>query len=434
MAKKRREVKDPYASNPAPVAGAGKKAVDAVMGLLKAGNGAVSLLAGLLASALILYSGYVLYDSFSTQQRAYSGSWDLLKYKPQIIEDGAEPSEGKETLAEIVRDYRAWLTLYDTNVDYPVVQGQDDLYYASHDIYQNVSLTGAIYLAAANNGKLTDSYNLAYGHHMDNGAMFGGLDDYRDEGYLQSHREGILVSTEAVYDLKVFAVAETDAYESRIYSVGNRAADVKAFLTGDRSQDAGLGTRVLFYDRAEAKKADKILAMSTCDSAETNGRLVVFARMILRDLPTFTPAPTEEPAETPAPSESPTAADETEPTAPTDKPTPAKAKTPKATPTLNPGPFNLEIRYEYVDGTTAAPTHYEKLLTGEDYNVRNPVIPGYVTARIRVQGEMGSQHTVIVVLYIPEEMAEKGETTSIDEYEVPLGMENLHAQMGVCIE
>jgi hypothetical protein len=31
-------------------------------------------------------------------------------------------------------------------------------------------------------------------------------------------------------------------------------------------------------------------------------------------------------------------------------------------------------------------------------------------------------------------MAEKGETTSIDEYEVPLGMENLHAQMGVCIE
>ena len=148
MAKKRREVKDPYASNPAPVAGAGKKAVDAVMGLLKAGNGAVSLLAGLLASALILYSGYVLYDSFSTQQRAYSGSWDLLKYKPQIIEEGAEPSEGKETLAEIVRDYRAWLTLYDTNVDYPVVQGQDDLYYASHDIYQNVSLTGAIYLAA----------------------------------------------------------------------------------------------------------------------------------------------------------------------------------------------------------------------------------------------------------------------------------------------
>lgn len=413
--------------------GTGKKTVDAVIGLLKAGNGAVSLLAGLLASALILYSGYVLYDSFSTQQQAYSSSWDLLKYKPQIIEEGAESAEGKENPAEKIRDYRAWLTLYDTNIDYPVVQGPDDLYYASHDIYQNVSLTGAIYLASGNNGKLKDSYSLTYGHHMDNGAMFGGLDRYREESYLNAHREGILVGSEAVYDLKVFAVAETDAYESRIYSVGNRAGDVKAFLTGDRSSDAGLGTRVLFYDKAEAEKADRILALSTCDSAETNGRLVVFARMILRDLPTFTPAPTDAPtaAQTDAPTDKPTDAPTGKPATPT-TPAPAKTAIPAVTP--DPGPFSLEIRYEFLNGRTAAPTYRETLMAGEQYSRTNPEIPGYVTARVRVQGVMGSQHTVIVVLYIPEEMAEQGETTSIDEYEVPLGMDNLHAQMGVCIE
>ncbi len=63
------------------------------------------------------------------------------------------------------------------------------------------SLTGAIYLAAGNAPDMSDSYNLIYGHHMDNGAMFGGLDRYRARSYFESHREGILVSQSAVYDL-----------------------------------------------------------------------------------------------------------------------------------------------------------------------------------------------------------------------------------------
>lgn len=62
-------------------------------------------------------------------------------------------------LSEINPDYRAWLTIYDTNIDYPVMQGEDDLFYASRDIYKEVSLTGSIYLAAANtNGRLVVMY------------------------------------------------------------------------------------------------------------------------------------------------------------------------------------------------------------------------------------------------------------------------------------
>ena len=85
MAQKKRNLQD-LLENPVKTAGTGKGTVDAVLGLIRAGNGVVSLLAGLLASALILYSGYVLYDSFYTETKAQS-SFDLLKYKPEIIED-----------------------------------------------------------------------------------------------------------------------------------------------------------------------------------------------------------------------------------------------------------------------------------------------------------------------------------------------------------
>lgn len=271
--------------NPMPHAASSRNTVNSVLAhVSQVGNSLLSLLSGLLAAALILYSSYVLYDTFYTQTTA-GNSWDLLQYRPEIIDDGAVPFSGGDALAAINEDYRAWITLYDTNIDYPVMQGDDDLYYASHDIYGEPSLTGAIYLAAANSRGMTDSYNLIYGHHMDNGAMFGALDSYAATVYAQSHREGVLIAASGVYDLTVFAVASTDAYESQIYSVGNRAAEVRSLL-----EDAITGsgaTQTLYYDAATAATADRIVALSTCAAADTNGRLVVFAKMTRRDLLTI---------------------------------------------------------------------------------------------------------------------------------------------------
>ena len=447
MARKLSNKPDRFEEKPEPMAGAARKTADAVISAIRAGSSVLSLLSGLLAAALILYSGYVLYDSFSTQQRAYSSSWELLQYKPEIISEGAEPSGGKETLAAITKDYRGWLTVYDSGIDYPLVQGKDDLYYASRDVYQNISLTGAIYLAAANSRDFSDSYNLIYGHHMDNGAMFGALDGYRQADFFSAHRGGIVVTESGAYDLTVFAVVETDAYENQIYSVGNRAEEVKAFLTGSRENDVGLGTRILHLDQAVLRGATKIVALSTCDNAETNGRLVVFAAMRPRALPTVTPTPSPTPTPTPEPTATPEetvalleGAEGTPTPTPTGAPrsgptpTPTPHPTPVPTPTLNPGPYNLEVRYEFIDGRIAAPSWFAKKMAGEEYGRDNPTIPGYVTARVRVEGIMEYQDAVIVVLYIPEQIADKGETISIDEYEVPLGLENLHAQMGVCIE
>lgn len=252
------------------------KVLDAVTA---GGNTLVSLLSGLLAAAMILYSGFVLYDTFYTQNAAYSSGLDLLQYKPEIIEEGLTPTSGAETLAAVNNEYRAWLTLYDTNIDYPVMQHDNDLYYASHDVYGKTSLTGAIYLAARNSADLSDSYNLIYGHHMDNGAMFGALDAYLAADYRNGHREGMLVGSSGVFDLRVFAVVETDAYESAIYTVGDRMDEVIAFL-----RDPGDTTTVRYFDSAALEGAEKIVALSTCAAANTNGRLVVFATMTRRPM------------------------------------------------------------------------------------------------------------------------------------------------------
>ena len=266
--------------DPEPVKGAGKSVVDAVLSAVRVGNALMYLLSGLLAAVLMIYSGYILYDTIATDYKAYTSSWELMRYKPDAAEE--DPTEGQELLSDINEDYRAWLTVYDTTIDYPVVQGRDNLYYASHDIYRNASLTGAIYLAAENKADFTDSYNLVYGHHMDNGAMFGSLDSFADQDYFNAHKYGVIVTPSGVYDIELFAVVSTDAYENQIYTVGNRAKEVLTFLTGDRTNDVGVGTKIRVFDEKAAKNAAKIIALSTCSDAETNGRLVVFGKMTYR--------------------------------------------------------------------------------------------------------------------------------------------------------
>lgn len=426
--------------DPAPMGNAAKKDRDRVLSAIKIGNKFVSLLAGVLATVLILYSGYVLYDGLATEYGAYTSSWDLLKYKPDAAM--AQLSGGTMSMADVNQDYRAWLTINDTTIDYPVVQGPNDLYYASHDAYGNSSLTGAIYLSVASSPVFTDSYSVIYGHHMNNGAMFGSLDRFRDGDYFRSHQNGTLVTVGGeTFKLKIFAVATTDAYESRIYTAGNRGAEVKAFLTGDRSKDTGIGTTVLQYDGAAAGKGSKVVALSTCADAETNGRLVVFAVI-------------EEEKETPNVTLTVyyKLEDGTEvrpkdvfiyeagghyyvvvPQIPGYEPS---LQVLRGTITDNMQytivyrlrEYSLRIRYRFMDGTEASETYRTVMHAGEIYNIASPKIPGYIAIRLRVEGSNPGRDEQYTVLYIPED------EMIIPEENTPLYSGVTQMQTGICSE
>ncbi|MBR1821898.1 MAG: class B sortase [Clostridia bacterium] len=230
-------------------------------------DGLLSLIAGLLAAALLLYSGYVLYDNFNTNRNAFS-SWDLLQYKPSM--DVAE-DPGFQELRALNPDVIGWLTLYDTHIDYPLLQGEDNLEYVSKDVYCNFSLSGCIYLAAESSANLGDEYSLIYGHHMENGAMFGDIDQFADADYFSSHSRGLIQTPEGSFELRVFACVRTDAYESLVYNpVGRDYAAMADFIRAN----------AVAYDPAGAAVEGRLVALSTCADMDTNGRLVLFAKAV----------------------------------------------------------------------------------------------------------------------------------------------------------
>ena len=198
---------------------------------------------------------YALYDTWYVFDHANDKSY--LKFKPGVEEENGAVSE-----SPITSDMVGWITMDDTNIDYPIMQGEDNTAYLNKDPYGKFSLSGSIFLDSRNNSAFTDEYSLIYGHHMEYGVMFGALDDYLDEDYLQSHRHGQLLvgrDGKVMYELEAFYAMSADAKDDFIFNPENYE-ELYAFL---REKGMDINHRVL--------------CLSTCAGDTSTTRIVVFA-------------------------------------------------------------------------------------------------------------------------------------------------------------
>lgn len=223
----------------------------------------------ILVPALAL-CGYVMWDSYQIYTGA-SVSDALLQYKPE--DNGSLNSPSLEELALVNPDVRAWLTIYDTPIDYPVLQGNDNVKYVNTDAYGEFRLSGSIFLDASNASDFSDGYSLLYGHHMENNAMFGILDDFLQQEYFDEHTEGQLYLADTRYRIELFAVLETDAYDRMVFVASVQDAEYQSERLEYLKENAD------HYREIGVTSQDRILAMSTCAGSGTNARTILFGRL-----------------------------------------------------------------------------------------------------------------------------------------------------------
>ena len=245
--------------------------MDVAAAMARAGNRILSFMVSVMIIIMLLYGGYSIWDSYTSFNGAFVSN-DLLEFKPPVN----KTEKANPTLSELQKinpDVCAWLTIDDTNIDYPVVQGVDDMEYINKNVYGEYEMSGSIFLSYMNSRDFSDSYNLLYGHHMANGAMFGDVVKFMDRDYFKSHPTGTLYLPNETYRISVFACMSTDAYDRRIFNPpSQQGEEFSAFLS--YVQDYSSQYRNIGVD-----KNDRVVALSTCSNAATYGRIVLFGRL-----------------------------------------------------------------------------------------------------------------------------------------------------------
>ena len=72
-------------------------------------------------------------------------------------------------------------------ISYPIVQGEDDVYYLTHTFNNTENSAGSIFMETLNSADFSDVHTILYGHNMKNGSMFGTLMEYESPSYLVAH-------------------------------------------------------------------------------------------------------------------------------------------------------------------------------------------------------------------------------------------------------
>ena len=209
---------------------------------------------------------YALWDASQITQQASASQY--TSYKPT-----ADPLSFEELQLRNA-DVFSWLTVYGTNIDYPVVQSEDNYEYLNTNVLGEFSLTGAIYMDDMNARDFTDFNNIIYGHHMEKNVMFGDLDQFVQKAFFDSHKYGSLYFSGKEHGLEFFAFLEADAYDRQVYQPG---------VQGENAQQqyiAAIQSKALYYREIAVASNDNLVLLSTCASYATNGRYILVGRIV----------------------------------------------------------------------------------------------------------------------------------------------------------
>lgn len=179
------------------------------------------------------------------------------------------------SLLSVNEDVVGELVVNNTNINYPVVQADDNDYYLDHNINKEKNANGWIYLDFRNDSMNLDKNNIIYGHNMYySGVMFGTLHKTANANWY-TNPENQIITYNTLYENMRFKIFS-------IYRVPKTNDYIKVFFKDDNdflSFIDMITKRSIYNFNVPVNADDKILTLSTCSNNGTK-RLVIHAVLI----------------------------------------------------------------------------------------------------------------------------------------------------------
>lgn len=226
------------------------------------------LIAALLAatgfSGIKLYQMLIEYganrDAYRKISESVSGDDDFLN---------VDFYELKKTNPDIV----GWIRYKGTPIDYPIVKGKDNRQYLYTRFDGSYSDFGTLFVDSATEYPFHQFNTVVYGHHMQDGSMFGSLKKLKDPEYCRKHPKMELATPGGNYDLQIYAFL-------------NKSSDSKVFTHNvgseeDRSEYLKwINDNAVYTTDVDLNIDDRLVILSTCAYEYNGARYIVVCKMI----------------------------------------------------------------------------------------------------------------------------------------------------------
>lgn len=189
----------------------------------------------------------------------------------RTIYEKSESEDKSQQLAEINEDYVGWLSVDGTDIQYPVVLGQDNDFYLTHNFYKEEDRAGAIFMDYRNSGDHLDFHTIIYGHNMKDKSMFANLGEVLDGKFSKANHIRFEFKNQT-YEWEIFSAyitRETDWMDVDFKS----DHDSENFIQSITNKSS----RAFSNEFAEN---NQIITLATCTNFATDERVVVHAKLI----------------------------------------------------------------------------------------------------------------------------------------------------------
>ena len=239
-------------------------------------GGIISTIVLVVAIVVFCVSGFQLYKIMSGYHK---GKAEYDKILEIAVEEKEPEEEGQEDsfrvnfdeLLAINPDTVGWIRFSPepSQINYPVVQGDDNDLYLHKTFSANDNTVGAIFVNVYNNADFNDRNTIIYGHRMNDNSMFHDLAKYEDKSFWEAN--------------PYFYIYTPDGREItyHIYSTGVVKDTSDTYITefaSDEEYQAFLNMtkEVAAYDTGVEVGTDKVIVtLSTCTKASNDDRFVV---------------------------------------------------------------------------------------------------------------------------------------------------------------
>lgn len=205
-------------------------------------------------------------------------------------EEENENADGEDTPPEVLEDYKTllnmnkdligWLKIADINIDYPVMQTNDNTYYLEHNFDNKYDKNGCLFLDYQCDVINRNTNLIIYGHNMQSGKMFGSLSKYSSEEYYKEHPR---FEFDTIYEKGAYEIVYV--FRSKIYNEDAVVFKYYQFLDVQSEKEFNSNmtemAKISLYNTGITPQyGDELLTLSTCDYQEDHGRFVIVARKI----------------------------------------------------------------------------------------------------------------------------------------------------------